>query len=111
MMFIQNLGPMEVMLIFFLALIIFGPKKLPELGRTMGKGLREFRKGTSGLMDSLSEEPPKVAAPQQPVQQAPVQQAAPVAQPQAQAAAQPQAPVQKPKEGMVIDLESQGNAD
>ncbi len=39
-----NIGPTELMVILVLALIVFGPKKLPEMGRSIGKGLREFRK-------------------------------------------------------------------
>jgi len=35
------------------ALLVFGPKKLPDLGRSLGNGIREFRKGTQGLKDEL----------------------------------------------------------
>ena len=44
-----SIGPMELILILTLALIIFGPSKLPEIGRTMGKAVREFRKVSSEL--------------------------------------------------------------
>lgn len=47
----MNLGIGSVILIVLVALIIFGPKKLPELGRAAGSTLREFRKATKGLMD------------------------------------------------------------
>jgi len=39
-----NIGPLELVVIFVIALVVVGPRKLPELGRTIGKGLREFRK-------------------------------------------------------------------
>lgn len=41
----------EWLLIVFVALLLFGPKKLPELGRAIGKGLHEFKKATSGMLD------------------------------------------------------------
>lgn len=41
----------EWLLIVFVALLLFGPKKLPELGRAIGKGLREFKQATSGMLD------------------------------------------------------------
>lgn len=49
--FIMNLGFGEIMLIVFVALLLFGPKKLPELGKAAGKTLREFKNATKGLMD------------------------------------------------------------
>jgi len=39
----------EIIFLFFIALIIFGPKKLPELGKTLGKGMREFKKASDDL--------------------------------------------------------------
>jgi Tat protein translocase TatB subunit len=39
-----NIGPMELMIIFILALLVVGPKKLPELSRQLGRGIREFRR-------------------------------------------------------------------
>ncbi|MFC7442578.1 twin-arginine translocase TatA/TatE family subunit [Laceyella putida] len=41
----------EWILIFVVALILFGPKKLPDLGRALGKSIREFKNATNGLMD------------------------------------------------------------
>ena len=38
-----NIGPLELAIVLVIALIIFGPKKLPELGRSMGRGIREFK--------------------------------------------------------------------
>ena len=42
-------GTSEIIFLFIAALIIFGPKKLPEIGKTLGKGMREFRKATDDL--------------------------------------------------------------
>jgi sec-independent protein translocase protein TatB len=39
-----NVGPMELVIIFILALLVVGPKKLPEVSRQLGKGIREFRR-------------------------------------------------------------------
>jgi sec-independent protein translocase protein TatA len=50
------LGWPETVFIFFLALILFGPKKLPELGRTVGKALTEFRKASSELKSTFDRE-------------------------------------------------------
>lgn len=50
------LGWPETVLIFFLAMILFGPKKLPELGRTVGKALTEFRRASSELKSTFDRE-------------------------------------------------------
>ena len=44
----MNIGPMELVLVLVIALIVLGPKKLPEAGRAVGKGLREFKESMSG---------------------------------------------------------------
>jgi TatA/E family protein of Tat protein translocase len=44
----------ELILILAIALIIFGPRKLPEIGRSIGKGLREFRQATSEVQKTIS---------------------------------------------------------
>ncbi|GGE52596.1 Sec-independent protein translocase protein TatA [Pullulanibacillus camelliae] len=49
-------APSHIILIVIAALLIFGPKKLPELGRAMGKTLREFKAGTKGLLTDDDEE-------------------------------------------------------
>jgi TatA/E family protein of Tat protein translocase len=51
-----SLGFAELAFIFVLALLIFGPKKLPEIGRTLGKGMAEFRKATNDLKRSINTE-------------------------------------------------------
>ena len=48
-----NLGPMEILVILVVALIVFGPKKLPEIGKSIGKGMREFKKASSEVMSTL----------------------------------------------------------
>ncbi len=50
------LGFTEIAFIFVLALLIFGPKKLPEIGRTLGRGVAEFRKATTELKRSIHTE-------------------------------------------------------
>jgi len=49
--------PMHLLVIFFIALLVFGPKKLPELGKGIGEGIRALKSG----MKEVSEEPTKVA--------------------------------------------------
>lgn len=48
-----NLGPAELILILAIALIVFGPKKLPEIGKGIGKAMREFNKARNDFMDTL----------------------------------------------------------
>ena len=43
-----NIGPLEIAIVLIIVLIIFGPKRLPELGRSMGRGIREFKGSLSG---------------------------------------------------------------
>lgn len=51
-----SIGGPELLLIFVVALLIFGPRKLPELGKSLGKGLAEFRRAANDLRDSLETE-------------------------------------------------------
>jgi TatA/E family protein of Tat protein translocase len=51
-----GLGVPEILLILALALIIFGPKRLPEIGRTLGKTLGEFKKATDDLKNTIERE-------------------------------------------------------
>jgi TatA/E family protein of Tat protein translocase len=60
-----GIGMPELLLILALALIVLGPKKLPELARALGKGMAEFRRATDELKDEfrqLENEPPEVSA-------------------------------------------------
>jgi sec-independent protein translocase protein TatA len=50
-----GIQPIHILIIIVVALLIFGPKKLPEMGRSIGKAFTEFRKGTSEITDSFRE--------------------------------------------------------
>ena len=50
-----NIGPLEIAIVLAIALIIFGPAKLPELGKSAGKGFREFKDSVSGKGDDKPE--------------------------------------------------------
>jgi sec-independent protein translocase protein TatA len=52
-----GLGAGKIILIILIALLLFGPKKLPELGRAIGKTLREFKKGTKEIFSEEEEQP------------------------------------------------------
>jgi TatA/E family protein of Tat protein translocase len=69
-----SVGTPELIIIFVIALIVFGPRKLPELGKSLGKSLAEFKRASNELKNTLDEEirmeerksqdrqePPKVA--------------------------------------------------
>ena len=51
-----NIGLPEILVVLVIALIIFGPKRLPELGKSLGKGIREFRSSISGKDDKPKRE-------------------------------------------------------
>ncbi len=53
---IFGLGPMEILLILIIGLLIFGPEKLPKIGRDLGKALRAFRKASSDLTNEVTRE-------------------------------------------------------
>lgn len=63
--FLGNLGPGEIAIILVVVLLLFGASKIPELMRSMGSGIGEFKKG---LKESIKEEPPKDAPPAKPEQ-------------------------------------------
>jgi TatA/E family protein of Tat protein translocase len=50
-----NIGPLELIAIFVVALLVFGPEKLPEIGRQVGRAIREFRQIQSSLQSQLSD--------------------------------------------------------
>jgi sec-independent protein translocase protein TatA len=51
--------PMHLLVIFFIALLVFGPKKLPELGKGLGEGIRALK---DGMKDGIKENPPAQAS-------------------------------------------------
>jgi sec-independent protein translocase protein TatA len=93
----MNIGPMEVIIIFVVALLVFGPAKLPEIGRQVGKAIREFRRFQSSYQnefrDLLEDPPPGPVIPQP----APMPAAEQTAEAQAEAPApSPPGPVAPP---------------
>src|SRR5262245_42945533 len=58
-----QLGFSEMFVIFVVALLVFGPKKLPELGKSLGKGIREFRRATDELKSTWEEQVKDIQAP------------------------------------------------
>ena len=50
-----RIGPMELILILVIALVIFGPKKLPEIGKAIGTAIKEFKKHTNSVTESFNE--------------------------------------------------------
>jgi sec-independent protein translocase protein TatA len=62
---VPNIGPLEIGIVLVIALIVFGPKKLPELGKSLGKGINEFKGSIGGAGDDGAgdeAEPRKIAA-------------------------------------------------
>jgi sec-independent protein translocase protein TatA len=53
-----NVGPLEIILVLIVALVVFGPKKLPDLGHSLGKGIREFKGSVTGESDGPAETEP-----------------------------------------------------
>ena len=51
-----NFGFQELVIVLIIALVIFGPSKLPELGRALGRGIREFKKATTEIEESITKE-------------------------------------------------------
>jgi TatA/E family protein of Tat protein translocase len=61
--FMGQLGFSEMLVIFIVALLVFGPKKLPELGKSLGKGIREFKKATEELKSSWEDQVKDITTP------------------------------------------------
>ncbi|WP_217924752.1 Sec-independent protein translocase subunit TatA/TatB [Miltoncostaea oceani] len=65
-----DISPVQIMIVLAIALLVFGPKRLPDLGRNLGRGIRDFRDGISGdgksdsvtsMEDEFHEEPASAA--------------------------------------------------
>lgn len=53
--FFERLGPMELLIVLAIALLLFG-RRLPEVGRSLGKGIVEFKRGLKGISDEIEDE-------------------------------------------------------
>jgi sec-independent protein translocase protein TatA len=56
-----SIGWQELIIILIIVMVVLGPKKLPEVGRSLGKGIKEFKKSTTELQEQLVSEAPKAA--------------------------------------------------
>jgi sec-independent protein translocase protein TatA len=59
-----GIGVWEILILLLVALLVFGPKRLPEMGRSLGRGMREFKDSISGR-DDRDEEPRELDAPRE----------------------------------------------
>lgn len=62
-----NVGPMELVVVLVVALLVLGPKRLPEVGRSLGNGIREFKDSLSGEHDDEDDVQLDVEDPPQPI--------------------------------------------
>lgn len=53
----NNIGPTELIIVLVIALLVIGPKRLPEVGKSLGKGMREFKDSLGGVSREKDEEP------------------------------------------------------
>ena len=58
----SSIGWQELIIILVIVLVIFGPKRLPEIGRSLGQSIKEFRKSANELQEHLTEKEPKDSA-------------------------------------------------
>ena len=67
-----GIGIWELLILLIVLLLVFGAKRLPEMGRSLGKGMREFKEGVSGVEDSVKSTPaPPAELPSAPSEPAP----------------------------------------
>ncbi len=94
---LPNVGPLEIAVVLIIVLIIFGPKRLPELGKSMGHGIREFKNSLSGESDTDSPDEKK--------RELEASQQTPVSQPQT-----PQTAAESPAEPVEGEIVSENKA-
>ena len=92
-----NVGPLEIAVVLIIVLIIFGPKRLPELGKSVGHGIREFKSSLSGDKDNDS--------PEEKQRELQASQQAPVSQPKP-----PEADAENPAEPVEGEIVSENKA-
>lgn len=73
-----NIGPLELAIVLIIALVIFGPKRLPDLGKSLGRGMREFKDSISGNDDDDDDRAERAKLEMQAQQPQPEQGAEPV---------------------------------
>lgn len=61
-----NIGPMELIVVLAIALIVLGPRKLPEVGKSLGKGIRGFKDSLAGIHENDHATPAQISPPQTP---------------------------------------------
>src|ERR1700722_17318245 len=93
-----SIGMPELIIIFLIALVIFGPRKLPELGRSLGKSLAEFKRASNELRSTLEEE---IRIEDQKTERAAQAAPAPLAP--------PSAPIAVPSSGDPVSVVNPGN--
>jgi sec-independent protein translocase protein TatA len=58
---LPNLGPTELILIFLIVLLLFGANRIPEIAKGFGKGIRDFKRGMSGIDEEIKkDDPPRI---------------------------------------------------
>ncbi len=87
-----SLGPFEILAILLVILLLFGAKRIPEIARGLGKGIREFKDATNDIKQELT----VADSPRPQIQQPRVQQQAQPSQPTTMESAEPPAPVMPP---------------
>jgi sec-independent protein translocase protein TatA len=68
-----NIGPLEIVVILIIALIVFGPRRLPELGRSMGKGIREFKNSLTSDKDDDDDDVREIETTRTPAEERPLE--------------------------------------
>ena len=66
LLLMPNVGPLEIAGLLLLALLLFGAKRLPEIGKSLGKGMREFKSAITGKDDDDEDVAPELPAPKAP---------------------------------------------